>query len=297
LIEATLSVRKQSLVDDRYVDGAERLFTALSRRCGFRRDKLLMRKLTAVVSRFAPEEADEWVDRITALPGDDIEWLALVEGVTVHETYFFRDPAQLGFLRREPLLELLRERAQRGQRRISIWSAGCASGEEPYTVGILVLDALAELGEHRQSWSIDILGTDISRQMINIARDGIYGAPGLDSFRQMPPEHMAYFLSDLAISPRSKRVSPVLKSLVRFQQHNLMDDQAPGSEFDVVLCRNVMIYFEDDPQMHTQDLLRDSLVGGGYLLLGVTDRIADADSFERCQFNNAVIYRKKGKAG
>jgi chemotaxis protein methyltransferase CheR len=282
-----------SAVDDRYRACAERLFAGLSRRCGFRRDQLLMRKLMAVVSRFAPDEAVEWVARITALPGDDFEWLALVEGVTVHETYFFRDPAQLNLLRRELLPGLLRDRAGNGKRRISVWSAGCASGEEPYSVAILVLDTLAELGESPRDWSIDVLGTDISRQMVNVARDGVYGAPGLDSFRQMPPEHLTYFVSDLTIGPRSKRVSPVLKSLVRFQQHNLMDDHAPGGDFDVVFCRNVMIYFEDDPQAHTQDLLRDALATGGYLLLGVTDRIADPVSFERCQFSNTVIYRKK----
>jgi chemotaxis protein methyltransferase CheR len=288
-----LLVSDKPAVDDRYAVCADRLFADLSKRCGFRRDELLMRKLVAVVSRFSTGEAAEWVDRVTALPGDDIEWLALVEGVTVHETYFFRDPAQLNLLRRE-LTGLVKKRAEAGRRRISVWSAGCASGEEAYSVAILVLDALAEQGEAAASWSIDILGTDISRHMVTSARDGVYGAPGLDSFRQMPAEHLVYFVNDLAISPRSKRVSPALKSLVRFQQHNLMDDHAPGIDFDVVLCRNVMIYFEDDPQAHTQDLLTEALATRGYLLLGVTDRIADPASYERCQLNNSVIYRKTG---
>jgi chemotaxis protein methyltransferase CheR len=280
-------------VDGRHADCAERLFASLSRRCGFRRDELLMRKLMAVVSRFSTAEAADWVDRVTALPGDDIEWLALVEGVTVHETYFFRDPAQLNLLRSE-MAGLIKARAKAGRRRISVWSAGCASGEEAYSVAILLLDALAEQGETTASWSIDILGTDISRHMVTSARDGIYGAPGLDSFRQMPDEHMVYFVNDLAISPRSKRISPLVKSLTRFQQHNLMDDHAPGVGFDIVLCRNVMIYFEDDSQAHTQDLLTEALAPGGYLVLGVTDRIADPKSYERCQQNNTVIYRKTG---
>jgi chemotaxis protein methyltransferase CheR len=252
-----------------------------------------MRKLMAVVSRFSTAEAADWVDRVTALPGDDIEWLALVEGVTVHETYFFRDPAQLNLLRSE-LAGMIKMRAKAGRRRISVWSAGCASGEEAYSVAILLLDALAEQGEAAASWSIDILGTDISRHMVTSARDGIYGAPGLDSFRQMPDEHMIYFVNDLAISPRSKRISPLVRSLTRFQQHNLMDDHAPGVDFDIVLCRNVMIYFENDPQAHTQGLLTKALATNGYLVLGVTDRIADPKSYERCQQNNSVIYRKKG---
>ena len=252
-----------------------------------------MQKLMAVVTRFSAAEAVDWIDRVTALPGDDIEWLALVEGVTVHETYFFRDPAQLGLLRSE-MTGLIKERVEAGRRRISVWSAGCASGEEPYSIAILVLDALAEQGEAAASWSIDILGTDISRHMVTSARDGVYGAPGLDSFRQMPAEHLVYFVNDLAISPRSKRVRPALKTLVRFQQHNLMDEQAPSLDFDIVLCRNVMIYFDDDSQAHTQDLLTEALATDGYLLLGVTDRIADPASFERCQSKNSVIYRKTG---
>ncbi len=281
-----------TVVDERFEICAERLFADLSRRCGFRRDELLMRKLMASVSRFSAAEAIDWVDRITALPGDDIEWLALVEGVTVHETYFFRDPSQLNLLRFELLPKLIKQRVQERKRRIAIWSAGCASGEEAYSLAILVLDALSEQGEAAASWSVDILGTDISRHMVACARDGIYGAPGLDSFRQMPDEHLIYFVNDLSISPRSKRVSPALKSLTRFEQHNLMDDHAPDVGFDVVLCRNVMIYFEDDPQAHTQDLLTQSLVEGGYLLLGVTDRIADPKSFDRCQSDNSVIYQK-----
>jgi chemotaxis protein methyltransferase CheR len=280
------------VIDPRYDECAERLFTDLNKRCGFRRDELLLRKLRAAVSRFAAPEAVEWVNRVTALPKDDTEWLALVEGVTVHETYFFRDPSQLNLLRHELLPGLIAERTKQGRRRLSVWSAGCASGEEAYTVAILILDALNEAGETPSAWLIDILGTDISRQMVNCARDGVYGAPGLDSFRQMPSEHMGYFVSDLAISPRSKRVSPEIKSLVRFQQHNLMDDSAPGSSFDIVLCRNVMIYFEEDPQAHALDLLADALTRGGYLLLGVTDRLADPNSFERCRSKNTVIYRK-----
>lgn len=271
---------------------AERLFADLRGRCGFRRDELLMRKLNSAVARFTPDEAVDWVEHMVTRPDHDPEWLALVEGVTVHETFFFRDPAQLDMLSLHGLPELIEERARAGDRRLAIWSAGCASGEEAYTLAILVLRAFLQAGCEPKAWAVDILGTDISTQMIMKARDGVYGGPGLDSFRQMPAENMVYFMDVEGAQPYRKSVHPELTALVRFHQHNLMGERPPGDAFDIVLCRNVMMYFEDEGQVHTQELLTRSLAQGGLLLLGVTDRIADAGRYERCQADNAVIYRK-----
>ena len=278
--------------DGRLAECAERLFADLRERCGFRRDELLMRKLNSAVGRFSPGEAVDWVDRMVSRSDHDPEWLALVEGVTVHETFFFRDPAQLELLSAHGLPALIEERARRGDRHLSVWSAGCASGEEAYTLAILVLRTFMKAGIDPQTWAIDILGTDISTQMIMKARDGVYGGPGLDSFRQMPAENMVHFMDVADAQPYRKRVRPELMTLVRFHQHNLMGDRPPGDAFDIVLCRNVMMYFEDEGQTHTQELLARSLAHGGLLLLGVTDRIADAARYERCQADNAVIYRK-----
>ncbi len=117
-----------TVVDERFEICAERLFADLSRRCGFRRDELLMRKLMASVSRFSAAEAIDWVERITALPGDDIEWLALVEGVTVHETYFFREPAHYKLISKR----LIPEPGVN-------WVEGCGEENQSFRVDPLIL--------------------------------------------------------------------------------------------------------------------------------------------------------------
>ena len=277
-------------------EGVERLLEDLRRRCGLKRDELLARKVVGVLRQHAAAERKAWVEDLLGRPAHDPRWLAFVETVTVHETYFFRDPDQLEVLRRAILPALLAERARRGRRRLDIWSAGCASGEEAYTVAILVLDALAEAGEDPDLWSLHVLGTDISRTVIARAEDGVYGGPGLDAFRRLPDRYAAWFVAAPEAGGQCRRVCPEVMRRVSFRQHNLMDRDPPEAGFDLALCRNVFIYFDEDGQERAIAMLRRGLAEPGYLLLGVTDRLASDSGFVRAATGTAVIYEKRESA-
>ena len=272
-------------------EAADRLLAALRHRYGLKRDDLLERKALGVLRQRPPETVNGWLDDLLARTVGDPAWLGVVDAVTIHETYFFRDPGQLQVLRQSLLPALIEQRMEAGERRLCLWSAGCASGEEAYSLAVLVLQALEGAGEAPGDWSIEILGTDISPAMIEIARKGIYGGPGLDAFRQLPEGHDLYF-SDLADQPTRRCVVPAVQALPCFRQHNLMDPEPPVTNADIVLCRNVFIYFDDASQRQAVDVLASATGEGGYLLLGVTDRLNDDSGFVRQATGTAVIYRR-----
>ena len=173
--------------------------------------------------------------------------VSLIEYTVVGESYFYRHPEQFAALQRHVLgsAEPLR-----------IWSAGCASGEEPYSLGIALLESGRPPGRDR------ILATDVSERALERARLGAYGAWSL---RRLPPELRArHFLE----RGGTLRIAPRIRALVAFERHNLARDPAPAGPFDLVLCRNVLIYF--DPTVAAEVLYR--LVGatrpGGFLVLG-----------------------------
>lgn len=268
-----------------------RLLEDLRAKSGLKRDELLARKLDGVLRQRPAAERAAWVEDLIARPSSDPGWLAFVEAVTVHETYFFRDPGQLAFLSEVLLPPLLAARAQAGRRSLRIWSAGCASGEEAYSVAMLVLEAVAARGEAPDDWQIAILGSDISRTVVHQASAGVYGGPGLDAFRRMPAGYERYFHA-CPEAPGRRRIDAALSRLVRFSQHNLMDAEPPGSGYHIVLCRNVFIYFDDAAQVRAVATLRRGMAEGGYLLLGVTDRLGPDSGFVRESRGTAVVYRR-----
>ena len=270
---------------------ADRLIASLRERCGLKRDDLLERKVHGVLRQRAPSLMASWVDDLLARPVNDRVWLDVLDAVTIHETYFFRDPGQLQVLRHTLLPDLIARRAAANDRRISFWSAGCASGEEAYSLAILVLQALEQAGEKADHWAIEILGTDISAAMIGLARQGVYGGPGLNAFRQMPEDHDAYF-ENVEHLPGRRRVVSLVHALPRFRQHNLMDATPPVSGVDIALCRNVFIYFDEQAQHQAVVNLASAVSEGGFLLLGVTDRLSADCAFVREPTGTAVVYRR-----
>ena len=271
----------------------ERLLEDLRAKCGLKRDELLARKIAGVLRQCAAGERDAWVGDLVARPPGDPGWLAFVEAVTVHETYFFRDPAQLAVLGEVILPALLEARAAAGRRVLRVWSAGCASGEEAYSVAMLVLDAIAARGETPRDWEVAILGSDISRAILAQARQGIYGGPGLNAFRRMPARQERHFVALEGAQAGLRRISGELSAMASFCQHNLMDAAPPQAGFDIALCRNVFIYFDDAAQKRAVATLHRGLVEGGHLLLGVTDRLAPGCGFAREPCGTAVIYRRE----
>jgi chemotaxis protein methyltransferase CheR len=280
-----------------------RLARDIERVSGIEITAMMEAKLTRVLASVAIGELEDWVRRLHLLPGQHPEWLSLIEALTVHETFFHRDRAQLELLR-QILPELVEAAARSGRHRLRLWSAGCATGEEAYTLAILGLRALHDAGFAERSadggvvcrapWRLDVLGTDISRLVLTQAKAAVYSTGGLSAFRDLPPS-LEHFFPALPKSAETgdaelRGVLPSVKRHVRFRQLNLVAGPPPGTNFDVALCRNVLMYLAESGRGAAHSVLRQALRPGGYLLLGPTDAPADPSIYDVRWGGDAVGY-------
>jgi chemotaxis protein methyltransferase CheR len=294
----------------RLTDERQRLMHLLAadieRLSGIEMTGLIEAKLGRVLASVELGELAAWVGRLHLLSADDPEWLSLIESLTVHETFFHRDRAQLDLLS-QILRDLIAGAARRGQYRLRLWSAGCATGEEAYTLAVLALLALRDAGFAgaaggggivcRPPWRLDVLGTDISRLVLAQAKAAVYSSEGLGAFRDLPAGLQCFFprLRGCGDGGELERrgVHDTVRQHVRFRQWNLMASAPPEIGFDVVLCRNVLMYLTPTARTMAQSLCRQALRRGGYLLLGPTDALAEPVAYEPCWSTGAVAYALK----
>ena len=210
------------------------------------------------------------------------EWDEVYDLLTTNETYFYREDYQLDAFRDE-VLPMLAQQAQ-ARRRLSIWSAGCSTGEEAYTIAIVVKESRLFVG-----WDVAIHGSDISRRCIATARRGVYGQ---SSFRAMPePMRRDHFTK----RPEGWQVAESIRPLCHFNQMNLLDaDRARLlGRVDAIFCRNVLIYFDGHSRRKMIDLFLDRLHPGGVLLLGHSESLLNlSTAFELCHLKGDLVYRK-----
>lgn len=212
----------------------------------------------------------------------DEEIREAIDLLTVNETYFFREQNQLRAFSEEILPEL--REANKDKKRLRIWSAGCSTGEEPYTIAILIL----EQGRF-DDWDIEILGSDINQRVLSNARKGFYRR---HSFRCTDDYYIKkYFREEEDFFVISERV----KSLVSFSYLNLLDPLKIKivSHMDVIFCRNVLIYFDYEARKRVVDNFYDRLVDGGYLLLGHAESLMNVSTaFALKHLKNDMVYQK-----
>lgn len=219
--------------------------------------------------------------RFDARGADELE--SAIDLLVPHETYFFREPNQLRSFEHELLPRLAQKNAR--LRSLHLWSAGCATGEEPYTLSMLLDQAPAFEG-----WDLDILGTDLSRKALTTARKAEYGPMAL---RATAPDQRARFFDALdggRVAVRSKFRAPV-----RFGQLNLLDTSAAAllPRFDVIFCRNVLIYFDQPTRRRVIELFFERLTDGGFLLLGHSENLLHLSTrFELVQLEGDLVYRR-----
>ncbi len=219
--------------------------------------------------------------RFDARGADELE--TAIDLLVPHETYFFREPVQLKCFEQE-LVPMLVERNPR-RRSLMLWSAGCSTGEEPYTLSLL-LDGMPAV----KDWDIDVLGTDLSRKALTTARKAEYGPMAL---RATTPEQQAKYFQKLD-GGRVRLLDPY-RERVRFGQLNLLDESAVNvlPRFDVIFCRNVLIYFDQATRRKVVDHFFNRLVDGGYLLLGHSEYLLQFSTrFELIQLEGDLVYRR-----
>ncbi len=213
--------------------------------------------------------------------GGEEEIAAIVDELTTNETYFFRERNQLRAL----IEEIIPERLMRGgSGPVNVWSAGCSSGEEPYSIVMLALEAGLRPGV-----DLRIHASDISRRCLAKAREGVYREA---SFRDTPPELRArYFKEQNGLHA----LSPDVRKHVYFTRMNLLEPArfALLGPLDVVLCRNVIIYFDRETKKRVIDAFGERILPGGYLLLGHSESLIQLTSaFELAHLRSDLVYKK-----
>ncbi len=217
----------------------------------------------------------------------DAELASIVDILTVNETYFFREQNQLKAFSEEVLPEL--KAANRSGKRLRIWSAGCSTGEEPYTIAMLILEKGL-----LYNWNIEIIGSDINQRVLQVARSGAYRK---NSFRTTD----RYFLKKYFQEEDSQfRISDAVKQYVNFNHLNLLDTvkvKLVGA-VDVIFCRNVLIYFDHASRKKVIEMFYERLVEGGYLLLGHAESLINlSTAFTLRHYKYDMVYQKPTRKG
>ncbi|NLM17260.1 MAG: protein-glutamate O-methyltransferase CheR [Candidatus Riflebacteria bacterium] len=205
----------------------------------------------------------------------------LVEALVTNETWFFRHPKQFEILKREILPELISE----GYGKIRIWSAGCSNGAEAYSVLFLLLEAIKASSSER---TIDILATDISRRVLESARRGRYN---LAELKEVDACRLSEYFE--RIDSESYVVKSQYREMVNFEKMNLFQDW-PKQQFDIILCRNTMIYFKREDKKELSERFLKALKPGGYFFLGANESL-DLNlypSIDRAFENKSSVYKK-----
>ncbi len=215
----------------------------------------------------------------------DQELNEVVNVLTTNETYFFREEFQLRTFREEILPELRSKKEAEGNKKLRIWSAGCSTGEEPYTVAMLLLDIPAF-----RDWQIDIIGTDISQRVLQIARKGVYGS---SSFRCTEPAILRRFFSE--VEGGKFRINDEVRNLVTISHLNLFDIPRVAilGSMDVIFCRNVIIYFDATGKKRVIENFYQRLRPEGFLLLGHSESLMNiTNAFVLRHFRHDMVYQR-----
>jgi chemotaxis protein methyltransferase CheR len=212
----------------------------------------------------------------------------LVNAFTVNETYFYREDHQLRCMTSDLMGEIIRHKDASDP--IRIWSIPCSTGEEPYSIAMWLMEYWSEVDNH----NIEIVGSDIDTRALRAAAEGCYGARAL--MRLSPGVVDRYFDR---IEGDQVRIDSGLRDSVQFTRANLIDgqDMARYRGFDIVFCRNVLIYFDDASRRLAAENLHDCLRPGGYICLGHSETMSRISSlFTVCRFPDATVYQRP-KAG
>ncbi len=247
----------------------------------------LRRGLAEALQASSCASLNEYYELLRCSPSRSSEWDRLASALTVGETYFFRNKGHFDALAKHILPEIIAQR-EHFNRRIRIWSAGCATGEEPYSVAML----LRELIPNLHSWNILILATDINRCALRKAQDGLYGAW---SFRGVEKRIQDRYFR---LNGNQFAIAEEIKRMVTFDCLNLVGDYYPSlfnntNAMDVVLCRNVTIYFSPEVTQQVLDRFYNCLTDGGWLIPGASEpNMVFYRDFQPRNFPGAVVYQK-----
>ena len=237
-----------------------------------------------VGDRMAKAGAVEVAPYLAALPFDQPEMDALISAFTINETYFYREEAQLRALSRDILPRIVADR--RPGDLVRIWSMPCSTGDEPYSIAIWLLENWPMV----DAWNIEIVASDLDAAALEQARRGRYGERAL---ARLPDDVRERYFGP--VQGHVREIVDDLKESIQLSDANLIDARSMAAQgrFDVIFCRNLLIYFDDAAREVAARNLYESLNPGGFLCLGHTESMARiSDRFELVRLADAIVYRR-----
>jgi chemotaxis protein methyltransferase CheR len=213
------------------------------------------------------------------------ELITLLDAISTNLTSFFREINHFSYLRNHIVPEIMEKKKNDSARQIRAWSAGCSSGEEPYSIAF----TLTDIFQGTKGWDVKLLATDISTKVLARAASGVYTE---DQAGTVPKDMASKFLDKTALDgDRMCRVRPEIKSMIQFKRFNLMTPSFPFRRgFDFIFCRNVMIYFDKPTQQTLVNKFFGALAEGGYLLIGHSESLTGVQ--HRFRYMQPTIYKR-----
>jgi len=235
------------------------------------RDKayLLESRLLPVARKRSMRSLDELIALLRGRPDGELV-RQVVEAMTTNESFFFRDIKPFDQFRAYVLPQLLKTRA--GKKSIRIWSAACSSGQEPYSIAMILAEERARL----QGWTVELVATDLSTEILEKAQAGLYSQ--FEVQRGLPIQLLVKYFKQQG---DRWHIDPSIRAMVKFRCLNLLDDFTPMGHFDVVFCRNVLIYFDQQAKTLVLDRIARMLPADGFLYLGGAETVIGvSDKFQ-----------------
>ncbi len=222
---------------------------------------LVESRLLPVARKSGVSGLSELVQKLKA-PGAEPLVVSVVEAMTTNESFFFRDKIPFDHFRETIMPSLLAARAK--ERRVRIWCAAASTGQEPYSLAM----CLKEMGAHVAGWRIEIIGTDLSLEVLEKAKAGVYSQ--FEVQRGLP---IALLVKYFAQTGEMWQISPEIRAMVQYRPLNLLHDFGHLGAFDVVFCRNVLIYFDQETKVAVLDRLTRVMESDSYLVLGAAETV------------------------
>lgn len=238
------------------------------------------------IDEVGADSVSEYIRLLKFIDKDGKELQNLMNLLTVNETYFFRDFPQLTAFAEDSLIELTDKKRKQDDRTLRIWSAGCSSGEEPYTLAIILLEMVDDI----KYWDVDIVATDIDDPVIEKAKRAVYSNR---SIKDVPPDYLERYFTRKGFD--NYQLKDIIKNMITFEHLNLSDSalMRKKKNFDFIFCRNVLIYFDDLSRKKVVDHFYLALNKGGYIFLGSSESAGRINSaFKIKRMTNYLVYYK-----
>lgn len=284
--KTSLVTEKQEVTDVQY----RRFAAFVEEKCGIvlgdGKQYLVNSRLSSLLSKFRVQTVDDLINLAMEEKPNNKAQEEVIDAMTTNETLWFRDTYPYKALKTIILPEL----AKKAKYPVRIWSAACSSGQEPYSIGMIIQEQMSKM-LHIDPKQTQIIGTDLSPEMLSICRRGQYDVHALS--RGLSPERKEKFFRPTH-NPNMMAIDSRVKSMVEFRPMNLLGSYALMGRFDVIFCRNVLIYFSNDVKADILRKLTMCLNPGGYLILGSTETLVGvADKYEMMRCNPGIIYHLK----